>query len=90
MMEPPPNFTVASKSLETLCSFIILHNAPCYDQITLSLFHQSTAPSSKMKLACPNVHLHTSSDSVCGMCAEKVLLHNCPIQLLIGQGALNC
>ena len=53
-----------------LCSFAAMHNAPCYDQITQSLFHQSIAPYSKMKLACPNVLLHTSRDSVCGVCRK--------------------
>ena len=48
-----------------------MHNAICYDQITQSLFHQSIAPYSKMNLACSNVLLHTSRDSVCGVCAEK-------------------
>ncbi|XP_031674500.1 uncharacterized protein LOC116352775 isoform X1 [Oncorhynchus kisutch] len=37
----------------------------------LRILSWSTASYSKMKLACPNVRLHTSSDSVCGVCAEK-------------------
>lgn len=47
-----------------------MHNVPCYDQITQSLFHQSTAPYSKMKLACPNVRLHTSSDCLWRVCRK--------------------